>query len=121
MRPPAIRPGGGTSCSRERPVILFPHPLSPTSPSVLPRGMLKLTPSTAVTSPSSVANWVRSSWISIRGGEPYGIGSSHSQRRGGTVRNPGRSLTRVVFAGREGVSCFGCGEDLVNGGRPHPP
>ena len=37
-----------------RPVVVFPHPLSPTSPSVSPLRMKKLTPSTALTTPTTL-------------------------------------------------------------------
>src|SRR2546423_14962929 len=42
----------------ERAVTLFPHPLSPTIPSVTPSATSKLTPSTAFTSPSSWMKYV---------------------------------------------------------------
>ena len=43
---------GVLSCRIERPVVDFPQPDSPTSPSVSPRRMKKLTSSTAFTSPT---------------------------------------------------------------------
>ena len=39
----------------------LPQPDSPTMPSVLPRSSVKLTPSTDLTSPSSVGKWTRRS------------------------------------------------------------
>ena len=39
-------------------VTLFPHPLSPTSPSTSPRSIVKLTPSTARSTPWLVGKWV---------------------------------------------------------------
>src|SRR5665811_2491765 len=45
----------------ESAVTLLPQPDSPTTPSVAPLRMLKLTPSTAFTRPSAVAKWVRRS------------------------------------------------------------
>jgi hypothetical protein len=44
----------------ERLVTLLPHPDSPTTPNVLPRPISKLTPSSAVTMPSSVLKDVTS-------------------------------------------------------------
>ena len=41
----------------ERAVTLLPEPDSPTMPSVSPAATVKLTPSTARTTPSSVKNW----------------------------------------------------------------
>src|SRR5580765_8414012 len=49
-----------------RQVTLLPEPDSPTMPSVLPFSTLKLTPSTALTTPSSVRKWVRRSLTSSR-------------------------------------------------------
>ena len=40
----------------ERPTVVLPQPLSPTSPSVLPAWILKLTPSTALTQPTTRLN-----------------------------------------------------------------
>ena len=48
----------------ERQVTLLPHPDSPTIPSVFPFSTEKLTPSTALTMPSSVRKLVRSSLTS---------------------------------------------------------
>src|SRR5689334_519522 len=42
---------GRSSCRMQRPVVVFPHPDSPTSPSVSPRVSAKLTPATARTRP----------------------------------------------------------------------
>ncbi len=60
---PAPRPSkrtepdvGATSCSTERPVVVFPQPDSPTSPSVSPRSMEKSTPQTACTMADLVAS-----------------------------------------------------------------
>src|SRR3990167_2131760 len=44
-----VPPVGSSSLSRTLPVVVFPHPLSPTSPSVSARATLKVTPSTAFT------------------------------------------------------------------------
>ena len=41
---------GSSSRSRQRPMVVFPHPDSPTSPRVSPRWISKLTSSTALTS-----------------------------------------------------------------------
>ena len=43
---------GFTSWTMLRAMLVLPHPLSPTSPSVSPLGMLKLTLSTAFTAPT---------------------------------------------------------------------
>src|SRR5688572_26055998 len=65
--PPAMRPGGcGTSPMIESAVTLFPHPDSPTMPSVRPRSSVRSTPSTARTSPRSEAKCVRRSRTSSR-------------------------------------------------------
>src|SRR5258705_11822720 len=48
MRPPV----GGLSRMIARPVVLLPQPDSPTSPSVSPRSISNVTPSTAWTSPT---------------------------------------------------------------------
>src|SRR5579884_202148 len=45
-----------------RPMVVLPEPLSPTSPIVLPRSMLKLTPSTARTWPTTL--WMMIPWVS---------------------------------------------------------
>src|SRR5215831_2467799 len=42
---------GSTSLRIERPVVVFPHPDSPTSPRVFPARTRKLTPETALTEP----------------------------------------------------------------------
>ena len=47
-----VPPVAGTSRSSVRPTVVFPHPLSPTNPSVRPAGTSKLTPSTAFTCPT---------------------------------------------------------------------
>src|SRR5688572_17104254 len=66
--PPAMRPGGcGTRPMMESAVTLLPQPDSPTMPSVRPRCRLKSTPSTARTSPRSVAKCVRSPRTSSSG------------------------------------------------------
>jgi hypothetical protein len=52
-----------------RHVTLLPQPDSPTIPSVFPFSTAKLTPSTALTMPSSVRKYVFSSLTSRR---PYG-------------------------------------------------
>ena len=53
--PPTIRPAGsGTSRTRDRQVTDFPEPDSPTSASVSPALRVKLTPSTALTTPRRV-------------------------------------------------------------------
>src|SRR5262245_42042981 len=66
--PPSYTVGGtGLSCRMLMAVTLLPQPDSPTTPSVSPRAMPKLTPSTARTTPSSVWKCVRRSRISSRG------------------------------------------------------
>src|SRR5687768_14125541 len=64
IRPPTTRPGGSTSPRIENPVTVLPHPDSPTRPRTSPGRTLKLTPSTARTTPARVKKWVRSSWTS---------------------------------------------------------
>jgi hypothetical protein len=53
ISPSTTRPGDSTMPSRDRAVMLLPQPVSPTTPSVLPAAMVKLTPSTARVVPSS--------------------------------------------------------------------
>ena len=55
--PDTIRPGREISRMMANAVTLFPHPLSPTTPIVSPRGTSRVTPSTARTTPSSKKNW----------------------------------------------------------------
>src|SRR5829696_1431814 len=55
IRPPLARP------MMARLVTLLPEPDSPTIPRVWPRSSEKLTPSTALTTPSSVSKWTRRS------------------------------------------------------------
>src|SRR6266850_4181638 len=57
-RPPTMRPGGGISRMTLKAVTDFPHPDSPTMPSVSPALSSNETPSTAFTTPSGVKNWV---------------------------------------------------------------
>ena len=66
--PPTIRPvGSGTRRMMDSAAIVLPDPLSPTTPSVSPWRMRKLTPSTALTTPSRVKKWVLRSTTSSRG------------------------------------------------------
>src|SRR6185437_16837276 len=67
MVPPVIRPGGRTRLSSARLVTDLPQPLSPISASVPPRGMAKLTPLTARTTPPSVWNSTTRSSTAISG------------------------------------------------------
>ena len=88
--------------------MLLPQPLSPTRPTVLPRGIVKLTPSTAVMMPSSVANCVRRSRIfNQRLGAIFHkdeqCGLSHRSREAALAR----PLTQVLFAGGEGFPVYG--------------
>jgi len=53
-RPLTICPGGSTSPMIEKPVTLLPEPDSPTRPSTFPASTLKLTSSTAFTTPALV-------------------------------------------------------------------
>src|SRR5215831_11196494 len=77
IAPPAIRPGGrGTRPMMLCAVTLLPQPLSPTTPRVRPAKSVKLTPSTARNSPSSVAKCVRSSLTSRSGTAPPRFGAS---------------------------------------------
>ena len=54
MRPPAMRPGEAISRMTDNAVTDLPQPLSPTSPNVLPLGIISDTSFTALTTPSSV-------------------------------------------------------------------
>src|SRR5262249_31801902 len=75
--PPAMRPGGwGTRPMMLWAVTLLPQPLSPTTPRVRPAKSVKLTPSTARNSPSSVAKCVLSSLTSRSGVAPSRLGES---------------------------------------------
>src|SRR3954451_15658286 len=63
-----------------RQVTLFPEPDSPTMPSVLPFATWKLTPSTSLTTPSSVRKCVRRSLTSRRAMGPlHHLGESDSR------------------------------------------
>src|ERR1044071_9524995 len=59
-----MRPGGGIIRRIEWAVIDFPQPLSPTTPRTSPRRMVRSTPSTARTVPSSSGKDTRKSLIS---------------------------------------------------------
>src|SRR5688572_17961188 len=59
-----MRPGGGIMRRTECAVIDLPQPLSPTTPRTSPRRMVRLTPSTARTVPSSSGKDTRKSLIS---------------------------------------------------------
>ena len=58
MRPPTMRAASGSNRSSESAVMLLPDPDSPTSPSVSPSRIWKLTPSTARVTPHLVKRWV---------------------------------------------------------------
>src|SRR5699024_4393310 len=64
ISPPTILPGLSTSWRMHSDVILLPDPDSQTSPTVFPFGIYKVTPSTALTSKSSVKKDVFKSFIS---------------------------------------------------------
>src|ERR1700730_10400625 len=67
ISPPTICPGGiAISLSTESAVTVLPHPYSPTTPRVSPLSMVRSTPSTARTMPSSVAKCVFRPRISSR-------------------------------------------------------
>ena len=57
--PPAMDAPGGSSRMTDMPVIVFPEPDSPTSPTDSPAATVRLTPSTACTTPALVAISVR--------------------------------------------------------------
>src|SRR5262245_61171306 len=77
ISPSTIRPGRSTIPRIDRAVTLLPQPLSPTMPSVPPGCRSKVTPSTALTVPSSWGKYVfrprteRSAWPPLA---PIGIG-----------------------------------------------
>src|SRR5690606_17084589 len=64
--PPTTRPGTSTTLSIERARTDLPQPAAPTTHSVLPAWIPKLTPSTARTTPSSGKKCVRRSSTSSR-------------------------------------------------------
>src|SRR3974390_3141212 len=67
--PPAIRPGGsGTSRISDNAVMLLPQPDSPTIASVSCAPSVKLTPSTALTTPWRKSKYVRKPSTSSKGG-----------------------------------------------------
>src|SRR5262249_45754692 len=75
--PSTIRPGRSTILKIDRAVTLLPQPLSPTMPSVAPGYKSRLTPSTALTVPSSWAKQVfrlRTDRSGARGSAAIGIG-----------------------------------------------
>src|SRR5579872_3915433 len=109
IAPPSIRPGGGTSCSRERPVMLLPQPLSPTSPTAPDCGIVKLTSETASITPSSVAKRTRRFSTSTRGALSDGIGPCSlaaivPAAACFSIREPDSSIARS-FCGAAGSSC----------------
>ena len=59
MVPPATWPLGGRSPSTDRAVTLLPQPDSPTRPTMVPRGTVRSTPSTAGTRPWGPGNPAR--------------------------------------------------------------
>src|SRR5205823_5506610 len=61
LPPTILPPGCGTSRSSDRLVMVLPEPDSPTMPSVSPGATVKLTPSTALTTPRRVKKYVRRS------------------------------------------------------------
>src|SRR5262245_28691351 len=62
-----MRAGRSTRRRIERAVTLLPHPDSPTTASVRPRRTVRLTPSTALTTPSSSSKCVLRSRTSSKG------------------------------------------------------
>src|SRR5262245_32722828 len=91
IEPPTIRPGDETSRITDMAITLLPHPLSPTSPSVLPRGIVSDTSSTALTTPSSVKKCVCRFLISTSGWDIVELGSlfaSFAQSRIGGFLQP---------------------------------
>src|SRR5688572_22742770 len=62
-----MRPPRGTWLRIDRPVMLLPDPDSPTTHTVLPRGIANEMPSTAFTVPAPPEKCVRRSSISISG------------------------------------------------------
>src|SRR5438046_1633230 len=70
-----IRPGRSTILKIDRAVTLLPQPLSPTIPSVARGATSKLTPSTALTVPSSCAKYVFRFRTDRSGLSTIGVGS----------------------------------------------
>src|SRR4026208_2609061 len=73
--PVTILPGRSISRTTLRLVMLLPQPDSPTTPSVWPYLISKLTPSTHLTMPSCVKKWVLRSLISRRFSDAAGFGA----------------------------------------------
>src|SRR5580692_10500174 len=71
--PATMRAGSSSRFMIDLAATLLPDPDSPTIPSVSPRFSVKLTPSTARTTPASVKNQVRRSLTCSNGSAPVGI------------------------------------------------
>ncbi len=64
-----MRAGGSSTPMIDQPVTVLPEPDSPTSPRTSPRATVKLTPSTAFTTPSRTKKWVLRSATASTGGD----------------------------------------------------
>src|SRR6266446_7379959 len=112
--------------------MLFPHPLSPTTPSVTPGYNSKLTPSTALTNPSSCRKYVfkfRTDNNASRGADAAGsrtpstIERSTFERRlrrrnprGDARRGPSRPPS-MLSGGRQGGARRQARDDRRKGGK----
>src|SRR6184192_3002698 len=97
--PPVMRPGSCTRRRMESAVTLLPQPDSPTMPRVSPGCKSKLTPSTALTTPSSVKNWVLRS-LTCRTGAVTVSASGQGQRDGWDQDDVGRDPDGMEPVGR---------------------
>src|SRR5712691_2468373 len=112
-RPPAIRPGGCTSRMIDKAVTDLPLPDSPTSPSVSPAPISKLTSSTAATGPRVVSKTVVRRSTDRRGSRFTVHGS-----RFGVLGSNGRCFFELAEHGAQSIRdladrrlCFDGGDD----------
>ena len=119
ISPSTILPGRPMRRMIDSAVMLLPQPDSPTTPSVLPSSIAKLTPSTALTMPSWVKKWVRrpldleQGASGVRSGRPNALvrdcrhhfdsmrwRGSRASRRPSPRKLAARTMRTIVTAGR---------------------
>jgi len=89
-RPVSTRPASGSSRISARAVMLLPQPDSPTRAKVSPRSMLRLSASTARTSPASASSSTARSETSSRWCAIRPARAKWARRRRGAAGTPGR-------------------------------
>src|SRR5215470_3551737 len=102
MDPLAVR----TRRTTALPMVVFPEPLSPTSPRPQgPGGSRRLTPSTARTGPNRTASSLMSS-NGVTGRDPYELLAGRATGRPAS-RSPGAGVTGLAASGSPGVRVTG--------------